>query len=57
MCNGNYGDNITTPLSGEHDNDATAANNIDEVTVELDDDDDAEAAHGVLPAIERVDIT
>jgi hypothetical protein len=52
---GNYQDNITTPLSREYDYDATADDQIDEITVDL--DDDADVASGVLPAIERVDIT
>jgi hypothetical protein len=52
---GNYQDNITMPLSREYDYDATADDQIDEITVDL--DDDADVASGVLPAIERVDIT
>ena len=51
---GNYQDNITTPLSREYDYDATAGDEIDEISTNL--DDDANVANGVLPAIEKVDI-
>jgi hypothetical protein len=43
------------PLSREHDYDATAGDEIDEIAANL--NDDAHAASGALPAIERVDIT
>jgi hypothetical protein len=52
---GNYQDNITMPLSREYDHNATANDEIDEITADL--DDDADVASGVLPAIEWVDIT
>ena len=59
MCSVNYQDNITMPLLCEHDYDATAGescgNEIDEIATNL--DNNAHAASGVLPMIERVDIT
>jgi len=54
-CSGNYQDNITTPLSREYDYDATANDDIDEITADL--DADANPTSGVLTAIERVNIT
>jgi hypothetical protein len=52
---GNYQDNVTMPLSREHDYDATAGDEIDEVTADL--DNEADPASRVLPAIERVGIS
>jgi hypothetical protein len=52
MRSGNYQDNITTPLSREHDHDATDDNEIDGIAADL--DADMEVADGVLPAIEKV---
>jgi hypothetical protein len=52
MCSGNYQNNIIIPLSHEHDYDATAADEIDEIAADL--NANANAASGVLPAIERV---
>lgn len=52
---GNYQDNITTPLSREYDYDATANDEIEEITADL--DADADATRGVLTAVERVSIT
>jgi hypothetical protein len=43
------------PLSREHDYDATAGDETDEIAADL--DDNADPACGVLPAIERVDNT
>ena len=42
------------PLSHEHDNDATADDEIDDVGADL--DDDADVADGVLSAVEKVHI-
>ena len=53
-CSGNYQDNVTTPLAHEHDDDATANNEIDEEAEDMDLDTNVEAANSVLPAIERV---
>jgi hypothetical protein len=55
MRNSNYQDTITTPLSREHDHNATDDNGIDDITADLDADTDV--ADGVLPAIEKVGIT
>ncbi len=52
MHSGNYQDNITIPLSCEHDYNATAGDKNDEIAADL--DADADVASGVLPAIERV---
>jgi hypothetical protein len=54
---GNYQDNVTTPLTHEYDDDATANDEIDvegETVQSMDQHEDVEAANGVLPAIERV---
>ena len=55
MRSGNYQDNVTTPLSRIHDNDAV---DDDEGVVDMPNADtdtaDVNAADGVLPAIERV---
>jgi len=48
----NYHDNITTPVSREHDYDPMASNEVDEIDAEL--DDDADIAGGVLPAINKL---
>ncbi|KAF8813536.1 hypothetical protein BYT27DRAFT_7270048 [Phlegmacium glaucopus] len=53
----NYQDNVTTPLTHEHDDDATANDEIDEdseAVQPMDPDTNIEAANGVLPAIERL---
>jgi len=55
MRSSNYQDSITTPLSREHDHDATDDNEIEDLTADLDADTDV--ADGVLPAIEKVRIT
>ena len=55
MRSSNYQDNITTPLSREYDYDATADDEINEVTGDL--DADADPTSRVLTAIERVNIT
>jgi hypothetical protein len=55
MRSGNYQDSVTTPLSREHDHDATDDNEIDGIAADL--DADTEVADGVLPAIEKVCIT
>ena len=55
MRSGNYQDNVTMPLLCEHDYDATAGNEADEIAADL--DDNANAASGVLPTIERVNNT
>jgi hypothetical protein len=52
MRSGNYQDTITTPLSREHDHDATDDNEIDGIAADLDADTDI--ADGVLSAIEKV---
>jgi hypothetical protein len=55
---GNYQDNVTTPLSHEHDNDAAGDNEDDKSVVDMPDADadtvDINAANGILPAIGRV---
>jgi len=55
MCSSNYQDNIITPLSREYDYDATADDEINEVTGDL--DANADPTSRVLTAIERVNIT
>jgi len=57
MCGGNYQDNVTMPLSREHDYNATANDGINKVAADLNGDANANATSGVLPAIERVYIT
>ncbi len=52
MRNGNYQENVTVPLSREHDNDATADDKIEDINADLDDDPDV--TDGVLSAIEKV---
>ena len=52
MHSSNYQDNITIPLSHKHDYNVTAGNENDEIAADL--HADADAASGVLPAIERV---
>jgi hypothetical protein len=61
MCSGNYQDNVTTPLSREHDNNAVGDDEDDEDDESVADMPDADtetadvnAADGVLPAIGRV---
>jgi hypothetical protein len=49
--NGNYQENVTLPLSREHDNDATADDELMDVDPDLDDDAEFD---GVLSAIEKV---
>jgi hypothetical protein len=49
--NGNYQENVTLPLSREHDKDAIA--DVEFMNVDLDLDDNA-AANGVLSAVEKV---
>ena len=51
-CSGNYQDNVTIPLSREHDYDATAGDETDEIAADL--DANANAASGVLSTIKRV---
>ena len=46
---GNYQDNVIAPLTCEHDNDAIDDNDSEEIVAP-----DADAADGVLPAVERV---
>ena len=50
--NGNYQENVTLPLSREHDNDTTADDKLMDVDTDL--DNDADIADGVLSAIEKV---
>ena len=54
MRSGNYQDNVTTPLPCEHDEDATANDEIDEEVEDTNMDTNVEATNGVLPAIEGV---
>lgn len=58
MRSGNYQDNVTTPLSREHNNNAAGDNEDDESVIDMPDADtdiaDVNAADGVLPAIGRV---
>jgi len=51
-CSGNYQDNVTAPLSQDHNNDATAAEDPDE-DLRLSDD----ANDDSIPAVERVSTT
>jgi hypothetical protein len=53
----NYQDNVTRPLSRDHDNNATADIDHDVLDVDLDPDPDTDPAMRVLPAVERVSIT
>ena len=57
MRSGNYQDNVTAPLTREHDNDAIADSDPEEIVADLAPDIDAVAADGVLPAVERVGVT
>jgi hypothetical protein len=52
---GNYQDNVTRPLSRDHDNNITADIDPDVIDGDLDPDADDPAAC-VLPAVERVSI-
>jgi hypothetical protein len=51
---GNYQDNVTRPLSRDHDDSAIADIDPDAIDVDLDLDPDADPAMRVLPAVERV---
>jgi hypothetical protein len=51
---GNYQDNVTRPLSHDHDDSATTNVDPDVIDGDLDADTDADPAVHVLPAVERV---
>jgi hypothetical protein len=53
---GNYQDNVTRPLSRNHDDNATADVDVDMIDADpdLDADTDCDPAMHVLPAVERV---
>ena len=50
----NYQDNITRPLSWDHDDNTTADIDPDVVDVDLDPDPDTDPAMHMLPAVESV---
>jgi hypothetical protein len=56
MRSGNYQDNVTQPLTRDHDNNATADVDLDMIEADLDPDADIDPAMHVLPAIERVSV-
>ena len=51
---GNYQDNITWPLSRDHDDNATVDIDPNVINADLDPDLDTDPAMRVLPAVERV---
>ena len=54
MRSGNYQDNVTRPLSRDHDDSAIADIDPDAIDADLDPDPDTDPAMRVLPAVERV---
>ena len=58
MQNGNYQDNVTQPLSCDHDANATADvdPDVDVINADQDVDDDMDPAMHILSAVEKVSI-